>query len=363
MIDARIIKRLPATQGGEPFELNIHLRSESAVTVLLGASGAGKTLTLNCLAGFAHPDEGRILVQDQLFFDAAAGVHLAPQKRRCGYIFQDHALFPHMTVRQNLSFAIQSSPHPRPGRLDRHRHIQEMLEAFELADLSSRQPHELSGGQKQRASIARALVIQPRLLLLDEPTRGLDARLRASFYQILLSTKAKLKVPMIIVTHALDECFELADTVCVIDRGRLLQTGPKEQVLARPGSIELARLLGIYNLLPAEITHLDPGRKLSRLRLGSQEIEGPYLPATLRGDSGWLCIPRHELKVLPYPPRAGDNQLVLEVAGSSVTARGVQLEFANGMVAEVSQSDYEELRGSRELRVAIPRGAVHFLAR
>ena len=147
MIDARIIKRLPATQGSEPFELNIHLRSESAVTVLLGASGAGKTLTLNCLAGFAHPDEGRILVQDQLFFDAAAGVHLAPQKRRCGYIFQDHALFPHMTVRQNLSFAIQSSPPPRPGRLDRHRHIQEMLEAFELADLSSRQPHELSGGQ------------------------------------------------------------------------------------------------------------------------------------------------------------------------------------------------------------------------
>ena len=238
-----------------------------------------------------------------------------------------------------------------------------MLEAFELADLSSRQPHELSGGQKQRASIARALVIQPRLLLLDEPTRGLDARLRASFYQILLSTKAKLKVPMIMVTHALDECFELADTVCVIDRGRLLQTGPKEQVLARPGSIELARLLGIYNLLPAEITHLDPGRKLSRLRLGSQEIEGPYLPATLRGDSGWLCVPRHELKVLPYPPQAGDNQLVLEVASSSVTARGVQLEFANGMVAEVSQSDYEELRGSRELRVAVPRGAVHFLAR
>ncbi|HXE04857.1 MAG TPA: ATP-binding cassette domain-containing protein [Bryobacteraceae bacterium] len=363
MIDARIVKRLPAAQGGDPFELNVHLRSESPVTVLLGASGAGKTLTLNCLAGFAHPDEGRILVQDQLFFDAAAGVHLAPQKRRCGYIFQDHALFPHMTVRQNLRFAIQSSPPPRPGRLERHRRIQEMLEAFELADLSNRQPHELSGGQKQRASIARALVIQPRLLLLDEPTRGLDARLRASFYQILLSTKAKLKVPMIVVTHALDECFELADTVCVIDRGRLLQTGPKEQVIARPGSVELARLLGIYNLLPAEITHLDPGRKLSRLRLAGQEIEGPYLPATLRGDSGWLCVPRHELKVLPYPPQAGDNQLLLEVASSSVTARGVQLEFANGLVAEVSQSDYEDLRGSRELRVAVPRGAVHFLAR
>ena len=241
--------------------------------MLLGASGAGKTLTLNCLAGFAHPDEGRILVQDQLFFDAAAGVHLAPQKRRCGYIFQDHALFPHMTVRQNLNFAIQSSPPPRPGRLDRHRRIQEMLEAFELADLSSRQPHELSGGQKQRASIARALVIQPRLLLLDEPTRGLDARLRASFYQILLSTKAKLKVPMIMVTHALDECFELADTVCAIDRGRLLQTGPKEQVIARPGSIELARLLGIYNLLPGRDYASRSGPEADRLRLGGQEMK------------------------------------------------------------------------------------------
>jgi molybdate transport system ATP-binding protein len=362
MIDARIIKRLRGLAGGEPFELNVHLQSAGRVTVILGPSGAGKTLILNCLAGFTQPDEGRILIQDQIYFDGATRIHVPPNKRRCGYILQDHMLFPHMSVRDNLRFAAKSSPPPRPGRLDQHRRIKELLEAFELTDLERRMPHQLSGGQKQRVSIARALVGNPHLLLFDEPTRGLDHRLRSSFYDVIHKVKERLESPILIVTHDLDECFELADTLCFIARGQLLQIGRKEEVTSRPASLEVASLLGIHVLLPAEIVLLDPGRHRSRLRAANQEIEGPYLPGHLLGDQGWLCIRRSELRVLPCPARAGENQVVFPLEKAIATAQGVRLEFGTDLSAEVSESEYAELRGSRELCVEIPPTAIHFLS-
>ena len=127
-IDARLIKRLPAIGETKEFQLNIHLKSDAAITVLWGASGAGKTLALHCLGGFTKPDEGRILINDELYFDAATQVNLPPQNRRCGYVFQDHALFPHMTVRENLKFAAASARHS--SKLNKHRRMIELLEAF-----------------------------------------------------------------------------------------------------------------------------------------------------------------------------------------------------------------------------------------
>jgi molybdate transport system ATP-binding protein len=362
MIDARIVKHLRGMPGSEPFELNLHLHSDARVTVLLGPSGAGKTLTLNCMAGFTRPDEGRILIQDQLYFDAPAGVHLAPNRRRCGYILQDHMLFPHMTVRENLSFAAKAIRAPRPGRLDQHRRIKELLEAFELEELERRMPHQLSGGQKQRVSIARALVGNPQLLLLDEPTRGLDHRLRAAFYEVIQKVKERLKSPILIVTHDLDECFELADTVCFIARGQLLQIGKKQDVVTRPASLEVAALLGIHVLLPAEIVFLDPGRHTSRLRIAGQEIEGPYLPGHLLGDRGWICVRRSELRVFPHPPLVAGNEIVLPVTGAASTAHGARLDFGADVSIDVSDTEYAELRHSKELRIGIPQNSIHFLS-
>ena len=212
MIDARVLKRLVSRTDTEPFHLDIHMRAGDGITVLFGPSGAGKSLTLNCIAGFVRPDQGRILVADNLLFDGATGVHIAPQHRHCGYIFQDHALFPHMTVRGNLQFAANAA---HAGRLNKHRKMQELLEAFELTELADRRPARLSGGQKQRAALARILMGEPRLLLLDEPARGLDARLRLSFHDVLRKTRDRLDIPVLLVTHDLEECFELADSVCI----------------------------------------------------------------------------------------------------------------------------------------------------
>jgi len=362
-IDARIIKRYAAGLDSEAFELNIHLQTSPGVTVLLGPSGSGKTLTLNCLAGFTKPDEGRILVQDQLYFDAATKVHIAPRLRRCGYIFQDHALFPHMTVRQNLLFAATSAISMSRGKVQRHRRLQELLDDFELTDLAGRFPHELSGGQKQRGAIARALAGDPRLLLFDEPTRGLDYRLRLAFYEILRKAKAQFAAPIVLVTHDLDECFDLADAVYLIERGRFLQAGSPEQVFARPATSDIARSLGIFNLLPAEIASLDPGRNLSRVRVLDHEVEGPYFKGHLIGDRGWLCVRHHELRVVAAPERLTRNHLRLRVVAVTKSARGVRITFPEDLTAELSEAEYVEWRGSRELCVFVPKTAVSFLAK
>lgn len=205
MVQARLRKTFPVRPDSAGFSLDLEFQATGGVTVFFGPSGAGKTLVLNCIAGFVRPDEGRILLDDEILFDGAAGVHLAPQARRCGYVFQNYALFPHMTLRQNLKFAAERRP-----RLERHRHVNEMLERFRLVDAAGRRPHEVSGGQRQRCSIARALIGEPKVLLLDEPTQGLDAPLRAEFYDALRQVRADFKTPMLLVTHDLEECFEWA---------------------------------------------------------------------------------------------------------------------------------------------------------
>ncbi len=363
ILDARLIKRFPTAAESEPFELNVHLRTGPGITVLFGPSGAGKTLTLNCIGGFTPPDEGRILVNDELYFDAAAHVHLPPRRRRCAYIFQDHALFPHMTVRENLRFAASAAPSESNRRLDRHRRINELLEVFELSDLAARKPAQLSGGQKQRAALARILVSEPRLLLLDEPTRGLDARLRQAFYEVLRKARARLQVPVLLVTHDLQEAFGLADCVCLMERGRLLQSGPRDAVLSRPATVGIARSLGIYNVIPAAITALDPGRGTSRLKVFDDEIEGPYLPGHLIGDNGFLCVREVEIEVRPLESHTGQNQITLRVLGTNSSSRGTQIAFEHGIYATVSDAEWQQLRSGDRLRLEIPPGAVYFIGK
>lgn len=380
-IDARLIKRYPAAPrfGHEPttepasaepqhpahqsptFLLDVHLTTAAGVTVLLGPSGAGKSLTLNCIAGFVRPDEGRILINNRLFFDGAVNISIPADERRCGYLFQDHALFPHMTVRDNLRFAASVAHTDANRGLHLHRRVNELLEAFELTDLAGRKPADLSGGQKQRAAIARILITEPRVLLLDEPTRGLDARLRSSFYELLHATRQRLHVPAILVTHDLDECFELADFVCLMERGRFLQTGPRDEVFARPATAAIARSLGAYNIIPAVIAALDPVRNTSRLRVLEGEIDGPYLPAHLIGDRGFLCIRASEIKVSPDTGRPASHGLAVNLVSSTPSARGIRLNLEHGLFVTVSEADFHLLRNSPRLHLEIPPAAVYFL--
>src|SRR5258708_7363739 len=163
MLQARLKRTFAPGPESAGFSLDLEFTASQGVTVLFGPSGSGKTVALDAVAGFVKPDEGRILLDDQILYDAASGVHPAPQKRNCGYVFQNYALFPNMTLRQNLEFAAERRP-----RLERHRRVTEMLEKFRLTEAAGRRPHEVSGGQRQRCSIARALIGEPKLLRLGE---------------------------------------------------------------------------------------------------------------------------------------------------------------------------------------------------
>jgi molybdate transport system ATP-binding protein len=349
MIQARLRKAFPAGAGSSGFSLDLEFQAGAGITVLFGPSGAGKTLVLDSIAGFVRPDEGRILLDDDILFDGATGVHLAPQARDCGYVFQKGALFPHMTVRENLEFAAERRP-----RLERHRRVNEMIERFRLTELAGRRPHEVSGGQRQRLSIARALIGGPRVMLLDEPSQGLDAPLRAELYDVLRQVRSDFKTPVLMVTHDLEECFELGDEMMVVREGRLVQIGTPRKILDQPANLDVARLLGTFNLIAGEIRFLDPGRNVSRVNIGEHDLEGPYFPGHLKGDRVTLCIRPDQLTARPRNGRLGSNQVAASLERTIEQPQGMRLEFAGSIAVAMPRIDFERLRDTTEWLIEFP---------
>jgi molybdate transport system ATP-binding protein len=349
MIQVKLRKTFPARSDSAGFALDLEFRAAAGITVLFGPSGSGKTLTLDSIAGFVRPDEGRILLEDDILFDGATGVHLPPQARNCGYVFQNYALFPHMTLRENLVFAAERRP-----RLERHRRVNEMIERFRLGDAAGRRPHELSGGQKQRCSIARALIGAPKLLLLDEPAQGLDAPLRAEFYDVLRQVRSDFKTPVLLVSHDLDECFELGEQMLILRDGRIVQSGAPADILEVPANLEVARLLGRFNLLPGEIRALDPGRNTSHVLVGEFELEGPYFPGRLKGDQVTVCVRPDQLRALPRNGRPGANQIPADLNRIVERTQSMRLEFDAGITVDLSRAEYERQRDNRQWVIEFP---------
>jgi molybdate transport system ATP-binding protein len=332
MIRAAIRRHFAPGPDSAGFHLDIQFEAGRGVTVLYGPSGAGKTLTLDAIAGFVTPSAGRILLDDRILFDAEARVNLPPQHRSCGYVFQNEALFPHMTLRQNLAFAAHRLP-----RLERHRAIAEMLERFHVTSLAGRFPRELSGGQKQRGSIARALIARPKMILLDEPGRGLDNILRGELRAAILELKASLTVPVLLVTHDPEECFELADQVLIAEAGRIVHRGSPLELLRNPGTAAVARLLGDFNIYEAEVLTLDPVRQTSRLRMLGVEWNGPHLRGCFKGDRVSLCARPEELRIAAKP---GDNRIRASLVRASERAQFVRADFGHQLIADVPRGEW-----------------------
>jgi molybdate transport system ATP-binding protein len=356
MIQARIRKHFPASAECAAFALDLDLQTSAGITVLFGPSGSGKTLTLDCIAGFVRPAEGRIMLDDAILFDGATGVHLPPRDRHCGYVFQNYALFPNMTLRENLAFAAERLP-----RLERHRRVNEMLELFRLTEVAGRRPHELSGGQKQRCSIARALLAAPKLLLLDEPARGLDAPLRGDLYAVLRQVRAQFGTPVLMVTHDLEECFELAESMVVLHGGKLVQSGAPVKILEQPATLEVARLLGLYNLLPVEVRALDPSNNSCKLRFGEWDLTGPYLPGHLKGDQVTLYVRPEQLSAHARDGKLAANQVPATLERVAELPQAVRLEFSGGIKVEMSRPNFERGRHNKDWVVHFPAESIRVL--
>lgn len=206
--------------GRREFTLQVALRSESQRLVILGPSGSGKSLLLKTIAGLATPEQGHVRLGGVTLFDRVARINLPPQQRQMAYVFQDYALFPHLNVRQNIAFGLRRgwlNPQPRIA----HEAVEHWLDAFQLAAEAEQYPAELSGGQRQRTALARALIAEPRALLLDEPFAALDPPLRRHMRAELEDLQRRLHVPMLLITHDPDDADFFGDQVVCLDSGRL----------------------------------------------------------------------------------------------------------------------------------------------
>jgi molybdate transport system ATP-binding protein len=264
-LEVTLTKALPG------FTLDVGWTAGDGVAVLFGPSGAGKTLTLQCLAGLVRPDAGRIALRDRVFFDAAAGVDLPPQQRRIGYVFQGYALFPHLSVADNVGFGLREAP-----RAVRRERVARMLARLGLEGLERRYPGELSGGQRQRVALGRALAIEPALLLLDEPLSALDAPLRRALRDELRGLLSEVGTAAVLVTHDFTEAYRLADRIVVYEAGRVVQSAPRAELLWQPASETVARIVGVRNVLRGTVVKATPDR--IQLRWRGQILEAVNSP-------------------------------------------------------------------------------------
>ena len=244
-----MIIQIEKTFPGRPgIDCTLELPAEGAVTVLFGPSGAGKTTILRCLAGLERPDRGTIRFGDETWFDSASAIDLPPQKRRVGLLFQDYALFPHLTVAANVAYGLAGLP-----AADRRRRVAETLAMLRLDGFAERRPPQLSGGERQRVALARALAPHPRVLLLDEPLSALDAPTRESVRSDLRRLLTGLSRPTLLVTHDRIDALALGDRIAVISEGRLRQVGAIEDVFSRPADLGVARAVGVESVLHARV--------------------------------------------------------------------------------------------------------------
>ncbi len=243
------------------------------VLVLVGPSGSGKSTLLRAIAGLYHPEQGCVVVNGDTWFDSGKKINLLPQQRSTGFVFQNYALFPHLSAEKNVEAAMS---HRAPG--GRAARAKELLALVNLSGLENRRPNELSGGQQQRVAVARALARDPATLLLDEPFSAVDRATRQKLYVELAELRRELKIPVILVTHDLHEAAMLADRMCILRRGKTLQIGSPIEVMTRPNSTEVARLVDIKNIFEGRVLAHDHERKLTMMQWREKNLEASYAP-------------------------------------------------------------------------------------
>ena len=269
------------------FHLRVRFEAENGLLTLLGASGCGKSMTLKCIAGIERPDKGKIVLNGMTLFDSERRIDLPPQKRRVGYLFQQYALFPNMTVRQNIRCGVREKQRADAA-------VDEIIRKMHLEGLENLRPHQLSGGQQQRTALARILVNEPEVLLLDEPFSALDSHLRFQLEREMLETARRFGKPVIMVSHDRDEAFRLSDRIAVLRGGAIEVIGAKHAVFSDPKTRAGAILTGCKNVSPLQ--KLDE-RTVLALDWGMRLTVGRDV-----GDARYIGIRMHDLR-----PGDGEN--------------------------------------------------------
>jgi molybdate transport system ATP-binding protein len=320
MLAARIRREL-RRPGASPFVLDVSIEVSPGITILFGASGAGKSTLLDCVAGLARPDEGRIAVGGDVLFDSSLGIHVPAQKRRIAYVFQTLALFPHLSAEENVAYGLNHLPEEQ-----RRERAEAILKAFHVEKLRKQKPGEISGGEKQRIALARSLVTEPRVLLLDEPLTGLDAERKAAIVDDLRAWNTAKGIPILYVTHSREEVDALGERVIALDNGSVVSTGAPMEVLDAPRRKKLAQASGFENLLSATVLDLREADGVMRVRLHDSpcEIEVP-LGYAGAGSRVHVAIRAGDILLATERPHGLSARNVLEGRIVSLEQRGTMV--------------------------------------
>jgi molybdate transport system ATP-binding protein len=266
------VRTLAAPDRGSTFKLDVEFTAAPGFTILFGPSGAGKTTLLDCIAGLKALAQGRMAVGDVVLFDSESGVNIRSSRRNVGYLMQSLALFPHLTVQQNVEYGLAAL-----DSVERQTRCREILQSFRIASLAQRRPREISGGERQRVALARTLVTQPKVLLLDEPLTALDATTKSQIVDDLRAWNGERKIPILYVTHQREEVFALGEKVIALDAGKVVATGSPHEVLQRPQAETVAQLAGFENIFDCSLiaAHLQQGTMTCRIAGSGVNLEVP----------------------------------------------------------------------------------------
>lgn len=236
------------------YDMDISFKTSSKRIGILGASGAGKSMLLKFISGIISPDHGTIKIDEEIIFDSSKKINIKPQKRDVAYMFQNYALFPNMTVRENIEIVIQGSKELRKEKAS------EYMKKFHIFDLADKRPKDLSGGQQQRVALARIMVYEPKVILLDEPFSALDSNLKDKLQIELEEMLSGFDGTIIMVSHSKDEIYRFSEELLIVDKGKIVEYGPTKKTFSHPKTLEGAKIIGLSNIMPV---HFDRGNKIS----------------------------------------------------------------------------------------------------
>ena len=334
MLEVEIRTKFPAPAA--PFELDVDFRAEAGISVLFGPSGSGKTTILGGVAGVLRLDGGRVTADGVCFFDAEEGIDLPVRRRQVGYVFQSLALFPHLTVSENVSYGLGGITVRGTTRAERRSRVEAQLHKLRIAHLADRHPHQISGGQQQRVALARALVNRPRVLLLDEPLSGLDLPVKQEILTDLREGVKSLRIPVLYVTHDAQEAARIGERLFVLENGRIVASGDPVTVMKSPTRETVARLADAGNILEARLVEKDTEKFTQTVEAGRCRLRIPLTRHAV-GSTLRLAVPAGDILVATEKPHSISARNVMAGKVTSIERRDpqVRLKIDCGTLLEV----------------------------
>lgn len=340
-------------QDAGAFSMDVEFDVPSGFTILFGASGSGKTTTLRCIAGIVRPDAGRIAIDNEALFDSAERIDLPIRARGVGFVFQDLALFPHLTALANVEFGMSGL-----SRAERRQRAQATMEALRISHTSERKPRQISGGEAQRVALARALASQPRILLLDEPLSATDEATKRGIIADLKSINRELRLPIVYVTHSREEAVSLGERVIVYERGRVVASGEPISVFGAPVTASVARLTGVENIFHALVVSKSEDAGTMTVEVsdsgGSCRVDVPF-GNQAPGEHLTIAVPSGDILLATEEPRSTSlrNRLHGRIAAinEELNRTVVQVEAGVMWNASVTRQAVKELELSEGKQV------------